>query len=88
MSGAENHYVYDAHKVWKQLKHGARPRDLVDRQFVPTRRHQRWVSDFTYVAKCGGFVVVAAPGLVNRLLARSTSTSSVGDDLRPRDLVV
>jgi transposase InsO family protein len=36
-----------------------RPRDLVDRQFAATRPHQRWVSDFTYVATWTGFVYVA-----------------------------
>ena len=38
---------------------GARPRDLVDRQFVATRPNQLWVADFTYVATWGGFVFVA-----------------------------
>ena len=42
-----------------QTGDGARPRDLVDRQFVATRPNQLWVSDFTYVATWGGFVFVA-----------------------------
>ena len=37
----------------------ARPRDLVDRQFVATRPNQLWVSDFTYVATWSGFAYVA-----------------------------
>ena len=38
---------------------GARPADLVDRQFVATRPNQLWVADFTYVATWQGFVYVA-----------------------------
>jgi len=40
-------------RAWITTTHageGARPRDLVDRQFVATRPNQLWVSDFTYVA--------------------------------------
>ena len=49
-------------RAWITTTHagdGARPRDLVDRQFVATRPNQLWVSDFTYVATWGGFVYVA-----------------------------
>jgi transposase InsO family protein len=49
-------------RAWITTTHageGARPRDLVDRQFVATRPNQLWVSDFTYVATWGGFVFVA-----------------------------
>jgi transposase InsO family protein len=38
---------------------GARPADLVDRQFTATRPNQLWVADFTYVATWRGFVYVA-----------------------------
>jgi transposase InsO family protein len=38
---------------------GARPTDLVDRQFTATRPNQLWVADFTYVATWRGFVYVA-----------------------------
>ena len=49
-------------RAWITTTHageGARPRDLVDRQFVATRPNQLWVSDFTYVATWAGFVFVA-----------------------------
>ena len=49
-------------RAWITTTHAgdnARPRDLVDRQFVATRPNQLWVSDFTYVATWGGFVFVA-----------------------------
>ena len=49
-------------RAWITTTHAgdaARPRDLVDRQFVATRPNQLWVSDFTYVATWGGFVYVA-----------------------------
>jgi transposase InsO family protein len=49
-------------RAWITTTHagdGARPRDLVDRQFVATRPNQLWVSDFTYVATWNGFVYVA-----------------------------
>ena len=49
-------------RAWITTTHagdGARPRDLVDRQFVATRPNQLWVADFTYVATWGGFVFVA-----------------------------
>ena len=49
-------------RAWITTTHageGARPRDLVDRQFVAARPNQRWVSDVTYVATWGGFVYVA-----------------------------
>lgn len=36
-----------------------RPRDLVERHFMATRPHQRWVADLTYVATWRGFVYVA-----------------------------
>jgi putative transposase len=38
---------------------GARPTDLVDRQFTAIRPNQLWVADFTYVATWRGFVYVA-----------------------------
>ncbi len=38
---------------------GARPLDLVDRDFTATRPNQLWVSDLTYVATWRGFVYVA-----------------------------
>jgi putative transposase len=38
---------------------GARPADLVNRDFTATRPNQLWVSDLTYVATWGGFVYVA-----------------------------
>jgi len=38
---------------------GARPPDLVERRFTATGPNQRWVSDFTYVARWGGFAYVA-----------------------------
>ena len=37
----------------------ARPRDLVQREFVATRPNQLWVADLTYVATWAGFVYVA-----------------------------
>jgi putative transposase len=37
----------------------ARPRDLVERQFMATQPNQLWVSDLTYVATWRGFVYVA-----------------------------
>lgn len=49
-------------RAWVTTTHAAdgdRPQALVDRQFVATRPHQLWVSDFTYVATWGGFVDVA-----------------------------
>lgn len=49
-------------RAWITTTHagdGARPRALVDRQFVATRPNQLWVADFTYVATWGGFVFVA-----------------------------
>lgn len=49
-------------RAWITTTHagdGARPRDLVDRQFIATRPNQLWVSDFTYVATWSGFVYVA-----------------------------
>lgn len=49
-------------RAWITTTHagdGARPRDLVDRQFLATRPNQLWVSDFTYVATWGGFVYAA-----------------------------
>ena len=49
-------------RAWVVTTHGAtgaRPADLVDRQFVATHPNQLWVSDFTYVATWGGFVYVA-----------------------------
>lgn len=49
-------------RAWITTTHaaaGARPADLVERQFVATRPNQLWVSDFTYVAAWGGFVFVA-----------------------------
>jgi transposase InsO family protein len=38
---------------------GARPADLVKREFSATRPNQLWVADFTYVATWVGFVYVA-----------------------------
>ena len=38
---------------------GARPADLVARNFTATRPNQLWVSDFTYVATWSGFVYTA-----------------------------
>ena len=49
-------------RAWITTTHageGARPRDLVDRQFVATRPNQLWGADFTYVATWAGFVYVA-----------------------------
>jgi transposase InsO family protein len=50
-------------RAWKITTHadpaGARPTDLVDRQFTATRPNQLWVADFTYVATWRGFVYVA-----------------------------
>ena len=49
-------------RAWITTTHAgdaARPRDLVDRQFVATRPNQLWVSDCTSVATWGGFVFVA-----------------------------
>jgi len=50
-------------RAWVLTTHadqaGARPPDLVDRQFTATRPNELWVSDFTYVATWGGFVYVA-----------------------------
>jgi len=49
-------------RAWITTTHagdGARPRDLVELQFVATRPNQLWVADFTYVATWGGFVFVA-----------------------------
>ena len=46
-------------RAWITTTHaseGARPRDLVDRQFVATRPNQLWVAAFTYVATWAGFV--------------------------------
>ena len=38
---------------------GARPADLVNREFVATRPNELWVADLTYVATWRGFVYVA-----------------------------
>jgi transposase InsO family protein len=50
-------------RAWKITTHadpaGARPADLVVRQFTATRPNQLWVADFTYVATWRGFVYVA-----------------------------
>jgi transposase InsO family protein len=50
-------------RAWNITTHadpaGARPSDLVDRQFTATRPNQLWVADFTYVATWRGFVYVA-----------------------------
>ena len=49
-------------RAWVVTTHaatGARPADLVDRQFAATQPNQLWVADFTYVATWAGFVYVA-----------------------------
>ena len=46
-------------RAWVVTTHaapGARPADLVDRQFAATQPNQLWVADFTDVARWGGFV--------------------------------
>ncbi len=65
----------------------ARPRDLVQRQFVATRPNQLWVADFTYVATWQGFVYVAfvvdvfARRIVGWRVSRSLQTDFVLDAL-------
>jgi hypothetical protein len=65
----------------------ARPADLVDRQFTPTRPNQLWVADFSYVATWRGFVYVAfvidvfARRIVGWRVAASLATDFVLDAL-------
>ena len=72
-------------RAWITTTHAgdaARPRDLVDRQFVATRPNQLWVSDCTSVATWGGFVFVAvvidvfARRIVRRRPTRVATTPS------------
>ena len=46
-------------KTTKPDSSGARPMDLVERDFNATRPNELWVSDLTYVATWRGFVYVA-----------------------------
>ena len=46
-------------KTTKLDSSGARPMDLVERDFNATRPNELWVSDLTYVATWRGFVYVA-----------------------------
>jgi putative transposase len=65
----------------------ARPRDLVDRQFVATRPNQLWVSDFTYVATWSGFAYVALiVDIFDATDCRLARLSVDADGLRPRCL--
>jgi putative transposase len=60
---------------------GARPHDLVDRNFSATRPNQLWVSDFTYVATWRGFVYVAfvIDVFARRIVGWRVSSSLVTD---------
>ena len=55
----------------------ARPADLVDRQFNPSRPDKLWVADFTYVATWAGFVYVAfvLDAFSRRILGWKAATS-------------
>ena len=46
-------------KTTKPDSSGARPMDLVERDFNATRPNELWVSDLTYIATWRGFVYVA-----------------------------
>ena len=46
-------------KLTKPHSSGARPMDLVERDFNARRPNELWVSDLTYVATWRGFVYVA-----------------------------
>jgi putative transposase len=66
---------------------GARPADLVKREFHATRPNQLWVADFTYVATWVGFVYVAfiidvfSRAIVGWRVSRSMRTDLVLDAL-------
>lgn len=77
-------------RAWITTTHvgeGARPRDLVDRQFLATRPNQLWVAHFTYVATSGDFVLVAlvidvfARRIVGWQVSASMRTAFVQDAL-------
>ena len=48
-----------SHDKTKPDSSGARPMDLVERDFNATRPNELWVSDLTYIATWRGFVYVA-----------------------------
>jgi transposase InsO family protein len=66
---------------------GARPADLVKREFHAARPNQLWVADFTYVATWAGFVYVAfiidvfSRAVVGWRVSRSMRTDLVLDAL-------
>ena len=64
-------------KTTKPDSSGARPMDLVERDFDATRPNELWVSDLTYVATWRGFVYVA---FGHRRL-RSTHRRLASDDI-------
>jgi putative transposase len=55
----------------------ARPADLINRQFNPSRPDALWVADFTYVATWAGFVYVAfvLDAFSRRILGWKAATS-------------
>ena len=68
-------------KTTKPDSSGARPMDLVERDFNATRPNELWVSDLTYVATWRGFVYVAfVIDVFARLIVgwRATTSLTVG----------
>ena len=66
-------------KTTKPDSSGARPMDLVERDFNATRPNELWVSDLTYVATWRGFVYVAFVIDVLRSTHRCLRCLAVGD---------
>lgn len=69
-------------KTTKPGLSGARPMDLVDRNFSATRPNELWVSDLTYVATWRGFVYVAfVIDVFARLIVGWRATTSLSADI-------
>ena len=65
-----------------EVSSGARPADLLDRDFTATAPNQRWVADITYVATWVGFVYVAfVSDLFSRRILGWRASTSLGADL-------